>query len=83
MPAYWITFEDEEEHPDGCIKAKDWQTAEQLAKNIAPIHKMLWLPYPAHPIVDDDWTDGCPAFCHQPQVCKGKTACPYDPACSE
>ncbi len=88
MPAYWFEFEEteiDESIVDGCIVAKDWDTALILAENLdrGDIIQQWWLPYPAHPIIDDDWTDNTPIRCYLPTKCKGKTACPHDPACSE
>ena len=89
MGAYWFEFDEDKKCPqeplEGCIKARDWDTAQILAENLdrGDIIQQWWLPYPAHPIIDDDWTDATPAFCHKPNKCKGKTACPHDPACSE
>ena len=88
MPAYWFEFEEtetDESIVDGCIIAKDWDTALILAENLdrGDIIQQWWLPYPAHPIIDDDWTDGTPIRCRNGAKCKGKTSCPRNPACSE
>jgi len=90
MNGYWITFTDgtsgycegENEYDAKCI-------AEKLTGKTVPGDqwkpKLLSLPYPAEPVIwqfDHPVHGKCPPFCYTPEQCKGGTACPNNPSCT-
>lgn len=94
MEGYWITFTDGSSgYCEGLSPYHAVQIAEKLSGkkvNIPDADKwktnVQTLPYPATPVIwqfDDPVNGKCPAFCHDPKNCKGRTACPKNYACSE
>lgn len=83
---FWVTFQN---HKPGCVEAPTLleaaTLAQQLSKGCAVITCQR-LPYPATPRLNqyEDPTYGItPAFCHAPEQCQGRTACPQRRSCVE
>lgn len=91
MQAYWLKFTDGSE---GCCEGQSQYDAKLIAekftgKTVAGGRfdkiEAKTLPYPAAPIIwqhDHPVNGKCPAFCHSPKQCQGRTACPQSYACS-
>lgn len=80
MIPYWIKFIG---RTPACVEAANPQSARTLAKELTGCEVTACdvLPYPASPQLNR--VSGCPPFCHSPEQCKGRTACPQHYACSE
>jgi hypothetical protein len=90
MQAYWLTFTDGSE---GCCEGENEYDAKVIAEKFTGKavvggkfrdFAVKTLPYPARPVIwqhDHPCNGKCPAFCHQPKQCAGKTACPRPHAC--
>lgn len=80
MTPYWLSFSD---GTKGCCEGESLAAAitkaEDLTGKVVATGKSL--PYPAYPVIWQEST--CPAFCHDPDKCQGKSSCPKDYACSE
>lgn len=79
---FWVEFNNRK---PGCISAKTKDGAMKIAEELAgpaSVRRIDLLPYPASPQLNAS-VDGCPAFCHSPMQCRGRTACPQRYACSE
>lgn len=72
-------------------RACAWTATEQEARDLAAaagrvVVSVETLPYPCRPRLDDaeGWGSGqIPSFCHRINPCRGKTACPGRPSCTE
>lgn len=92
MKTFWITFTDGSQ---GCCQGSSEFDAKQIAEKLTGKKvgggeytdiAAKTLPYPATPIIwqfDHPVHGKCPAFCHDPKKCCGKTSCPKNYACSE
>lgn len=93
MQGYWITFKD---GTAGYCEGENAYDAAQIAETLtgkSPVvgdnkwkPELKTLPYPANPVIwqyDHPLHGKCPAFCHDPKACAGRTACPKSYACSE
>ncbi len=92
MNTYWLTFTDGSQGScDGVNPYDAKQIAEKITgKKVAGGESThiaaRQLPYPANPIVwqfDHPVHGKCPAFCHSPKKCAGRSSCPMSYACSE
>ena len=93
MQGYWITFTDGTTgYCEGHSEYDAKSIAEHLTKKKVKADGDEWhpklkpLPYPATPVIwqlDHPVNGKCPAFCHDPKNCQGRTACPKNYACSE
>lgn len=77
MAAYWLTFST---GGPGCIEATSQAEAEALGAKLrgAAVTSCKTLPYPASPRLN---AGPCQSFCHDPQRCAGRTACPQRRSC--
>lgn len=92
MKGYWITFAD---GSTGYCQGGSEYDAKQIAEKLTgkkvgggewKDFTMKPLPYPANPVIwqlDHPVTGKCPAFCHSPKQCAGRTACPQRHSCTE
>lgn len=92
MKYYWLTFTD---GTQGCCQGASEYDAKRIAEKLTGKKvkggdyqniEAKVLPYPATPVIwqlDHPVSGQCPAFCHSPRQCAGKTACPQSYACSE
>lgn len=92
MKTFWVTFTDKSE---GCCEGQDAFDCKRIAEKVTgkkvaggeyKDFAIKELPYPANPIIwqfDHPCHGKCPAFCHSPKTCAGKTSCPKRYACSE
>lgn len=84
MTAFWMKFADR-------TSACAWVSTEQEARDLAATNgkevvSLTTLPYPTNPRLDKNEGWGkhqIPSFCYRPESCKGKTACPQRPSCTE
>lgn len=93
MQGYWLKFTDGSRgYCQGESAYDAVQIAEKLTGKTAEVGDNKWqpkvqtLPYPANPIIwqlDHPIGGKCPAFCHKPNQCAGKTACPQNYSCTE
>lgn len=92
MQGFWLTFTDGSNgYCEGGSEFDAKQIAEKLTgKTVAggQFHDIAAkkLPYPAKPIIwqlDHPVTGKCPAFCHSPRQCAGRTSCPQSHSCTE
>ena len=91
MQGYWLTFTD---GSSGYCEGETLYGAKRIAEHISK--KTVaggkyediageTLPYPASPVI---WkfkhpvSGETPNFCHSPEKCKGRTACPNNPSCT-
>ena len=85
MKSWWITFTG---RGPGCVEAETHEVAMELAKTATqdkPLGASI-IPHPAEPRINHyEYPDGkvSPSFCCTPQRCVGRTACPFQPACTE
>lgn len=84
MAHWWFHFADRK---PGCVALEcSLQDAMEVAKEFGHVKEAWVLPYPAAPRLDnkDGWGSGQhPSFCHDPEHCKGRTACPKERACDD
>jgi hypothetical protein len=83
MAHWWITFKD---RAPACVGMATYDEAIKIAKEHGEVTSCNVLPYPASPRLDDKegWGPGQhPSFCHDPEFCKGRTACPKSRACDD
>jgi len=84
MKAWWLTFDG---HSPGCVEAEDVEQAKSIGEKMtgAKMRECDCLPYPARPRLneykDPKW-GVCPSFCYTPEQCKGESACPQNPCCT-
>ena len=91
MQGFWVTFSDGTKgYCEGHNEFDAKCIAEKLTGKTVPGDKwkpnLPTLPYPATPVIwqlDHPVNGKCPAFCHSPDKCKGKTSCPQNHACTE
>jgi hypothetical protein len=92
MRAYWLTFTDGSK---SCCEGQSEYDAKMIAekftgktvaggkyKDIAAKS----LPYPARPVIwqfEHPLNGKTPLFCHEPEKCQNKTACPQSYSCTE
>ena len=78
MMFYWVRFANGDK---GTIEANGIEDAWWVAKDLDGDREILTvnrLPYPAAPsLMGLEY----PAFCLQPETCKGKISCPRQPTC--
>jgi hypothetical protein len=80
MSYYWLELKSGKRL---CIEAGSQEAARALTEHVTGerVEKVIGtLPYPAGPLVQP--TD-CPAFCHSPNSCVGKSCCPREYACND
>ena len=91
MTGYWLTFTD---GTKGYCEGNSLYDAKMIAEHITKkkvaggeykdIDGQI-LPYPSTPVI---WQfthpihGKTPTFCHSPEKCKGRTACPSHPSCT-
>jgi hypothetical protein len=92
MQGYWITFTDGSQ---GYCEGESDYDAKQIAEKFSgkkvgggewKDFTMNKLPYPANPIIwqyEHPISGKCPAFCHKPRQCQGRTVCPQSYSCTE
>ena len=88
MKGFWMKFTDgSEAYCEGYSEADAVRIAEKLAEKVVDKNvEVLSLPYPANPIIwqfEHPLSGKCPAFCHSPRECKGRSSCPKSYACTE
>ena len=90
MNGYWITFTD---GTSGYCQGQNEYDAKMIAEKLTgkTVPGDRWkpalptLPYHAEPIIwqlDHPVHGKTPPFCYKPQQCKGNTACPHNPCCT-
>jgi hypothetical protein len=94
MQGYWLTFTDGSNgYCEGQNSYDAVMIAEHLTKKTVKVDgdnkyapKLATLPYPASPVIwqlDHPVNGKAPTFCHSPNQCKGRTACPQNYSCTE
>ncbi|KKK86738.1 hypothetical protein LCGC14_2760240 [marine sediment metagenome] len=92
MQSYWLTFTD---GSVGCCEGQGEYDAKRIAEHVtgktvaggkySDIAAEV-LPYPANPIIwqfNHPISGVTPTFCHRPETCKGRGACPESRSCTE
>lgn len=83
MP-HWVTFQDPTTEPVCVALAVG---GDMMARHVVQeqtgkiVDKVYSLPYPASPCILNE--TGCPTFCMHGDICKGRSSCPRNYACSE
>jgi hypothetical protein len=92
MKSFWLTFTDGSK---ACCEGETAYDAKQIAEKITGKTvaggkyndiAAVGLPYPATPRIwgfNHPCHGETPTFCHAPEQCKGKTACPQNYSCTE
>lgn len=92
MTPYWITFTDGSK---ACCEGQSAFDAKKIAEKLTgktvgggeyQDFTMERLPYPATPIIwqfDHPLHGKTPTFCHKPNQCAGRGACPQNYSCTE
>ncbi len=92
MTAYWLTFTDGSK---ACCEGESDFDAKRIAENITGKKvaggeykniSAVKLPYPALPVIwqfEHPINGKTPTFCHEPEKCKGRGACPQSYSCTE
>ena len=94
MQGFWITFTDGTKgYCQGQSAYDAVAIAEHLTKKTVNINSenkykpnLKTLPYPATPVIwqlDHPVHGKTPDFCHAPNQCAGRTACPQNHSCTE
>lgn len=93
MKGYWLKFSDgsrgycQGESAYDAVKIAEKLTGKKVEAGPDEWKPQLQtLPYPANPIIwqfDHPVNGKCPAFCHKPNQCAGRTACPQSYSCTE
>lgn len=91
MKGYWIIFTDgstgycEGQSEYDAVKIAEKITGKKVGGGPIANFTMKPLPYPAKPVIwqfDHPVHGTTPDFCHSPQQCAGRTACPQRYACT-
>ena len=76
---WWVTFKS---GAAACYEGTRAEVEERIkAAGKGEIASIETLPYPADPRTEP--MGKCPSFCYTPRECKGRTACPRKPCCTE
>lgn len=79
---YWLTFTD---GTRGSCGGDNYEAAKQKAEEVSgkEVQSGELLPYFARPVIwQPEGKHGpMPAFCYQPERCKGRGSCPTRPSC--